>query len=121
MLEILCKITRIPNLPIVLPRIGFHAAYNPLPVHRHRNLPMDPETLFAKLAHILDEDSIDGDYVLRSSLVWDSLSVLAIVSFVDECCDSPLHLSDLHTLHTAGDLLRFLNSRNPVADTTPGG
>ena len=81
---------------------------------------MDPDTLFAKLAHILDEDTIDADYVLRSSLVWDSLSVLAIVSFVDECCDSPLHLTDLHRLHTAGDLLRFLNSQNPVADPAPG-
>jgi len=82
---------------------------------------MDPDTLFAKLAHILDEDSMDSNYVLRSSLVWDSLSVLAIVSFVDECCETPLQMSDLHTLHTAGDLLRFLNSRNPVADPAPGG
>ena len=75
---------------------------------------MDPDTLFTKLAHILDEERIGPDYVLRSSLVWDSLSVLAIVSFVDESCEWPLHMSDLQGLQTAGDLLRFLNSRNPV-------
>ncbi|MFM7056336.1 MAG: hypothetical protein ACKO2P_05370, partial [Planctomycetota bacterium] len=80
---------------------------------------MDPDTLFTKLAHILDEDQIGPDYVLRSSLVWDSLSVLAIVSFIDECALDPLHVSDLQNLHTAGDLLLFLNSRIPVHHAPP--
>ncbi|MFM7036826.1 MAG: hypothetical protein ACKO2L_03810 [Planctomycetaceae bacterium] len=75
---------------------------------------MDPEAFYARLAHILDEDHLDADYVLRSSLVWDSLSVLAIVSFVDEACDFPLHVSDLQCLQTAGQLLNLLNSRGPV-------
>ncbi len=82
---------------------------------------MDPDTLFTKLAHILDEDQIGPDYVLRSSLVWDSLSVLAIVSFVDESCEWPLHMSDLQGLHTAGDLLHFLNSRSLVQQSPAAG
>lgn len=75
---------------------------------------MNPEAFYARLAHILDEDHVDADYVLRSSLVWDSLSVLAIVSFVDEAWDFPLQVSDLQGLQTAGQLLNLLNSRGPV-------
>ncbi|MGV2336402.1 MAG UNVERIFIED_CONTAM: hypothetical protein LVR18_20600 [Planctomycetaceae bacterium] len=44
----------------------------------------------------------------------DSLSVLAIVSFVDEACDFPLQVSELQGLQTAGQLLNLLNSRGPV-------
>lgn len=80
---------------------------------------MDPDALYTKLAHILDEDHIEADYVLRSSSIWDSLSVLAIVSFVDEFWDVPLHVSDLQNLQTAGDLLDFLNSRTIVKNTHP--
>jgi acyl carrier protein len=75
---------------------------------------MEPEAFYARLAHILDEDHVDATYVLRSSVVWDSLSVLAIVSFVDEACDFPLQVSDLQCLQTAGELLNLLNSHGAI-------
>jgi acyl carrier protein len=74
-----------------------------------------PDILFPKLAHILDEDHVDAGYVLRSSPVWDSLSILSIVSFVDESCEHPLHVSDLQNIRTAGELLEFLNARSNVS------
>lgn len=76
---------------------------------------MTPEILFTKLAHILDEDDVHAGYLLRSSPVWDSLSILSIVSFVDESCDIPLHVADLQNIRTAGELLEFLNARSIVS------
>jgi acyl carrier protein len=68
-----------------------------------------PDELYAKLAQILDEDHIDANFVLRSSAIWDSLSVLAIVSFADESLGIPLHVSDLQKIQTAGELLKLLS------------
>ncbi|MEY2724462.1 MAG: hypothetical protein RLZZ458_329 [Planctomycetota bacterium] len=70
---------------------------------------MTPDELYAKLAQILDEDHIDANFVLRSSAIWDSLSVLAIVSFADESLGIPLHVSDLQKIQTAGELLKLLS------------
>ena len=60
------------------------------------------EDFLLEMARILEADEVTGENVLREFELWDSLTVLAILAFVDESYRvniSALEMAEIETVH----------------------
>jgi acyl carrier protein len=65
----------------------------------------------AKIAGILEVDSVKETDDLKAFAQWDSLSVLSVIAMLDASYGVNLHASDFKSIKSVGDLWRLLESR----------
>jgi acyl carrier protein len=70
------------------------------------------ETLYAKLAEILEVDSVQAGDVLGAFDTWDSLTRLSILATLDSSYGVNLAASDFKTMNTIGDLVAAVEARS---------
>jgi acyl carrier protein len=71
--------------------------------------------LYAKLATILEVDTVRPEDRLAGFDAWDSLSILSIVAMVGADFGVRMSAVDINQLATAGDLEKAILSRSPRA------
>jgi len=69
------------------------------------------ETLYAKLAEILEVDQVQSGDVLSSFDTWDSLTRLSILAMLDSSYGVNLAAGDFKTLNTIADLAATVGER----------
>ena len=69
------------------------------------------ETLYAKLAEILEVDQVKGADVLASFDTWDSLTRLSILAMLDSSFGVNLAAAEFKTMYTIGDLGSAVEAR----------
>ena len=69
------------------------------------------DTLYAKLAGILEVESVQPDDVLSSFDTWDSLTRLSILALLDSSYGVNLASSDFKTMNTIADLVAAVQAR----------
>ena len=69
------------------------------------------ETLYAKLAEILEVDQVNATDELASFDVWDSLTRLSILAMLDSSFGVNLAASDFKTMRTIADLDLAVDAR----------
>lgn len=67
--------------------------------------------LYPKLAELLEVDTVQPTDVLEKFEMWDSLTVLSVLSLLDSEYGVNLTAQDLRATKTAGDLVELVSSR----------
>ena len=67
--------------------------------------------LYAKIAEILEVDSLTPDAVLREYPAWDSLAVLSIIAMLGSTYGVNLVAQDLANVATVGELESLVQAR----------
>ena len=68
-------------------------------------------TLYDKLAEILEVETVKPGDVLREFTCWDSLTVLSIIAMMDKSYGVNADAKDLKEVITVGDLEHFIEAR----------
>jgi acyl carrier protein len=71
----------------------------------------DVETLYAKLAEILEVDQVRAGDVLSSFDTWDSLTRLSILAMLDSSYGVNLAAGDFKSMNTIEDLSAAVEAR----------
>ena len=69
------------------------------------------ESLYKKLAAILEVEEVTSSAVLRDFDIWDSLTVLSVLVMLDKDYGINLDASALEKLETVADLASFIQSK----------
>lgn len=69
------------------------------------------DSLYRKLADILEVDEVTPNAVLRDFDVWDSLAVLSVLVMLDKDYGINIVATDLEKLETVADLASFVQSK----------
>lgn len=72
---------------------------------------MDKEKFLKDLAEILEEESVQEGDVLTDFEVWDSLSILSIISYVSENYKKQLKNEEIRSQKTVGDLFTYIDNK----------
>jgi len=72
---------------------------------------MDKEKFLKDLAEILEEESVQEGDVLTDFEVWDSLSILSIISYVSENYKKQLKNEEIRSQKTVGDLFSYIDNK----------
>jgi acyl carrier protein len=64
-----------------------------------------------EMAKILEHDNVDGDDILRDFELWDSLTVLAVLAFVDESYSVNVSALEMAEIETVNDLYALIVSK----------
>lgn len=67
--------------------------------------------LYPKLAELLEVDTVESTDILEVFPLWDSLTVLSLLSILDSDYGVNITAQDIRGLKTAGELAAFVNSR----------
>ena len=68
-------------------------------------------SLFEEMIDIFEVDVINEADVLREYELWDSLSVISLLAFLDEQFGINIEATELVDVVTVADLLSFVNTR----------
>ena len=68
-------------------------------------------SLFEEMTNIFEVDVINEADVLREYELWDSLSVISLLAFLDEQFGINIEATELVDVVTVADLLSFVNTR----------
>jgi acyl carrier protein len=66
------------------------------------------DALIAQIKDIFELDQVVETDVLRNYDLWDSLSVISLLAFIDSEWDLSLEADDLAGITTVGELWRFI-------------
>lgn len=69
------------------------------------------ESFDSGIAELLEVDAIDESEVLEDFEVWDSLTALSIIAFIDENYNVSVSAQDLLDAKTVGGLKKFVISK----------
>ena len=69
------------------------------------------ETIYEKLAEILEVDEVNESEILEEFESWDSLTSLSIIALADSDYGISLSAEKLKSLQTIGDLINHLNHK----------
>jgi acyl carrier protein len=70
--------------------------------------------IYAKLAEILETETVGADDVLADFEYWDSLTVLSILAMLDSAYGVNLTAADIRKMKTAGELAAAVEGRVPA-------
>ena len=68
------------------------------------------DALITQIKDIFELDQVAEMDVLRSYDLWDSLSVISLLAFIDSEWDLSLEADDLAEITTVGELWRFIEA-----------
>ena len=68
-------------------------------------------SLFEEMTNIFEVDVINEADVLREYELWDSLSVISLLAFLDEQFGINIEATELVDVVTVADLLSFVHTR----------
>ncbi|MFC1818486.1 acyl carrier protein [Thermodesulfobacteriota bacterium] len=78
---------------------------------------MDVDTIYKRIAEILEEDDVDASVVFENCEVWDSLAALSIIALMDSSCGVMITAEELNNLKTVGELLSLVELKQSMLKT----
>lgn len=68
------------------------------------------ESLRLQIKEIFELEKVDDSDVLRDYELWDSLSVISLLAFVDSEWNLAIQAEDLAEINTVGELWQFIEA-----------
>lgn len=78
------------------------------------------EELYAELAEILSEETVNADDLLAEFEEWDSLAILSVIIMLDEIYRIKIDRRDLTKMKTIGDIENLIRAKSGTQKTGGG-